>query len=64
MPFDMPKPMRQEAAYELRAGDPTHIVDFQFRQVGEINRIFLNKVSNITTNPPSCSPIQHTTRQS
>lgn len=49
MPFDMPKPMRQEAAYELREGDPTHIVDFQFRQVGEINRIFLNKVSNIST---------------
>lgn len=45
MPFDMPKPMRQEAAYELREGDPTHIVDFQFRQVGEINRIFLNKTS-------------------
>lgn len=46
MPFDMPKPMRQEAAYELGEGDPTHIIDFQFRQVGEINRIFLNKVSN------------------
>lgn len=45
MPFDMPKPMRQEAAYELGEGDPTHIIDFQFRQVGEINRIFLNKVS-------------------
>lgn len=47
MPFDMPKPMRQEAAYELGEGDSTHILDFQFRQVGEINRIFLNKVSNI-----------------
>ncbi|POS76161.1 multicopper oxidase [Diaporthe helianthi] len=45
MPFDVPKPMRQEAAYELGEGDPTHIVDFQFRQVGEINRIFLNKTS-------------------
>ena len=45
MQFDMPKPLRQEAAYELGEGDPTHIVDFQFRQVGEINRIFLNKVS-------------------
>ncbi|KAG8167322.1 hypothetical protein KVR01_003011 [Diaporthe batatas] len=49
MPFDMPKPMRQEAAYELGdgggGGDPTHILDFQFRQVGEINRIFLNKTS-------------------
>lgn len=45
MPFDMPKPMRQEAAYDLGDADPTHIIDFQFRQVGEINRIFLNKVS-------------------
>ncbi|KAH8759376.1 Cupredoxin [Diaporthe sp. PMI_573] len=45
MPFDMPKPMRQEPAYELGEGDPTHILDFQFRQVGEINRIFLNKTS-------------------
>ncbi|KAJ0117876.1 diphenol oxidase [Diaporthe amygdali] len=45
MPFDMPKPMRRAAAYELAEGDPTHIVDFQFRQVGEINRIFLNKTS-------------------
>lgn len=45
MPFDMPKPKRHEAAYELGEGDPTHILDFQFRQVGEINRIFLNKVS-------------------
>lgn len=58
MPFDMPKPMRQEAAYELREGDPTHILDFQFRQVGEINRIFLNKVSKhcqhitLATPPP------------
>lgn len=60
MPFDMPKPMRQEAAYELGEGDPTHIIDFQFRQVGEINRIFLNKVStNIPTHPrliPSLPP--------
>lgn len=51
MPFDMPKPMRQEAAYELDEGDPTHIVDFQFRQVGEINRIFLNKVSMTIPQP-------------
>lgn len=53
MPFDMPKPMRQEAAYELGEGDPTHILDFQFRQVGEINRIFLNKVSRISTHHPT-----------
>lgn len=53
MPFDMPKPMRQEAAYELGPGDPTHILDFQFRQVGEINRIFLNKVSKISTHQPT-----------
>lgn len=58
MPFDMPKPVRQEAAYQLGEGDATHIIDFQFRQVGEINRIFLNKVSNAPL-PQSPSPIYH-----
>lgn len=58
MPFDMPKPMRRAAAYELGEGDPTHIVDFQFRQVGEINRIFLNKVSSTDETPTT---IQQTT---
>lgn len=57
MPFDMPKPVRQEAAYQLGEGDATHIIDFQFRQVGEINRIFLNKVS--TTLRQSPSPVYH-----
>jgi FtsP/CotA-like multicopper oxidase with cupredoxin domain len=61
MPFDMPKPLRQEAAYELGEGDPTHILDFQFRQVGEINRIFLNKVSNTNTLQPH-SPFTKTTK--
>lgn len=61
MPFDMPKPLRQEAAYELGEGDPTHIVDFQFRQVGEINRIFLNKVSNTSTSGPRTPSPSHMT---
>lgn len=61
MPFDMPKPMRQEAAYELGEGDATHIIDFQFRQVGEINRIFLNKVRNTHTNSPTSK--QHISEQ-
>lgn len=61
MPFDMPKPMQQEPAYELGEGDPTHILDFQFRQVGEINRIFLNKVSDIDTPIHTFLPLLNTT---
>lgn len=45
MPFSIPVPRRAEAAYELSDTDPQHIVDFQFRQVGEVNRIFLNRTS-------------------
>lgn len=47
LPFDLPVPMRREEAYEIGQDDPSHIVDYQFRQVGEINRIFINKVSNV-----------------
>lgn len=47
MPFDMPVPMRRGEAYEIGEDDASHIVDFQFRQVGEINRIFMNKVSDL-----------------
>lgn len=45
IPFQTPRPQRPEAAYPLAAGDPQYIVDFQFRQVGEVNRIFLNRTS-------------------
>lgn len=45
LPFDKPVPKRPEAAYTLGGGDPEHILDFQFRQAGEVNRIFLNKTS-------------------
>lgn len=45
MPFDKPVPKRAEAAYALAEGDPEHILDFQFRQAGEVNRIFINRTS-------------------
>lgn len=45
LPFDTPKPKRPEAAYSLAESDPQYSIDFQFRQVGEINRIFLNRTS-------------------
>lgn len=45
MPFDLPRPRRAESAYELAAADPQFAVDFQFRQVGEVNRIFVNRTS-------------------
>lgn len=45
LPFDVPRPRRPEVAYELAEADPQYAVDFQFRQVGEVNRIFLNRTS-------------------
>lgn len=45
MPFDLPRPRRAEGAYVLAPADPRLAVDFQFRQVGEVNRIFLNRTS-------------------
>ncbi|KAJ4416463.1 hypothetical protein N0V82_006728 [Gnomoniopsis sp. IMI 355080] len=45
LPFDTPIPKRREEAYPLAANDPQYTVDFQFRQVGEVNRIFLNRTS-------------------
>lgn len=45
MPFDVPRPRRPETAYELAEADPQYAVDFQFRQVGEVNRIFINRTS-------------------
>ena len=44
MPFDMPVPVRKEAAVDV-SPDNTHSVIFQFRQAGEVNRIFINRVS-------------------
>lgn len=45
IPFNTPIPKRPEAAYPLAENDPQYSIDFQFRQVGEINRIFLNRTS-------------------
>lgn len=45
LPFDTPIPKRPEEAYPLAANDPQYTIDFQFRQVGEVNRIFLNRTS-------------------
>lgn len=45
LPFDQPVPKRAEKAYTLAKGDPEHVLDFQFRQAGEINRIFINRTS-------------------
>lgn len=56
MPFDLPVPMRPEAAYDIGEGDPSHIVDYQFRQVGEVNRIFINKVRPISHIQPTPFP--------
>ncbi|EON97697.1 putative diphenol oxidase protein [Phaeoacremonium minimum UCRPA7] len=45
MPFDMPIPMRKEAAIDVSPNNQ-HSVIFQFRQAGEVNRIFINRVSS------------------
>ncbi|KAL1874919.1 hypothetical protein VTK73DRAFT_10399 [Phialemonium thermophilum] len=44
MPFDMPVPKRKRPAVEVDE-DNCHSVAFQFQQVGEINRIFINRTS-------------------
>lgn len=46
MPFDMPVPMRAVPAYEVGGEENSHSVVFQFRQAGEINRIFINKAGS------------------
>ncbi|KAJ4390772.1 hypothetical protein N0V93_004370 [Gnomoniopsis smithogilvyi] len=45
LPFDTPISKRPEEAYPLATNDPQYMIDFQFRQVGEVNRIFLNRTS-------------------
>ncbi|KAI1334831.1 Cupredoxin [Xylariaceae sp. FL0016] len=44
MPFDMPKPMREIAAYEVSENN-THYIEFEFRQAQDVNRIFINKTA-------------------
>lgn len=48
MPFDMPIPVRKEAAIDVSPKNQ-HSVLFQFRQAGEVNRIFINRVSLVAT---------------
>jgi FtsP/CotA-like multicopper oxidase with cupredoxin domain len=43
MPFDLPKPMRQQAAYDV-ADENKRYFEFEFRQAQDVNRIFINKV--------------------
>jgi len=52
MPFDMPVRMRKEKAYGISPENAYSLV-FQFRQAGQINRIFINKVR---TSPPAPLP--------
>ncbi|KAH9887752.1 hypothetical protein F4778DRAFT_786127 [Xylariomycetidae sp. FL2044] len=44
MPFDMPVPMRQAAAYEVGEGN-RHYIEYVFRQAQDVNRIFINKTA-------------------
>ncbi|KAF3067162.1 Laccase-1 [Daldinia childiae] len=44
MPFDMPKPMRKQAAVDVSEAN-THYLEYAFRQAQEVNRIFVNKTS-------------------
>lgn len=43
MPFDMPVPMRRQAAVNVSEAN-THYIEYAFRQAQEVNRIFINKV--------------------
>jgi len=43
LPFDMPKPMREVAAYEVSEENKQYI-EYAFRQSQHVNRIFINKV--------------------
>jgi FtsP/CotA-like multicopper oxidase with cupredoxin domain len=44
MPFSVPEPMRSRPAVPVTA-DNSHEVTFRFQQVGEVNRIFINRTS-------------------
>lgn len=52
MPFDMPKPARARKAVQV-GKDNSHEVTFRFQEVGEINRIFINRVSLSCAHFPS-----------
>ncbi|KAI0388836.1 multicopper oxidase [Xylariaceae sp. FL0594] len=54
MPFDMPKPMREVAAYDVPEENKQYI-EYAFRQAQNINRIFINKASLIH---PSLPPLR------
>lgn len=45
LPFSTLTPQRAEPAYELAPTDPRYMLDFEFRQAGAVNRIFLNRTS-------------------
>jgi FtsP/CotA-like multicopper oxidase with cupredoxin domain len=44
MPFDMPKPAREKDLIEVGERNK-HEVTFRFQEVGDVNRIFINRVS-------------------
>ncbi|KAI8629543.1 multicopper oxidase [Xylariaceae sp. FL1651] len=44
MPFHLPKPMREIAAYEV-ADQNMHYIEYMFRQAQDVNRIFINKTA-------------------
>jgi len=44
MPFSTPVPLRSRPAVNV-SGDNSHEVTFRFQQVGEVNRIFINRTS-------------------
>ncbi|KAI0097738.1 multicopper oxidase [Nemania sp. FL0031] len=44
MPFNLPKPMREVAAYEVPE-ENKHYIEYTFRQAQDVNRIFVNKTS-------------------
>lgn len=46
MPFDMPVPMRKIKAIDA-VPENTHSIIFHFQQAGEVNRVFINRVSHL-----------------
>lgn len=62
MPFDVPKPIRRMDAVEVTEAN-THYIEYMFRQAQDVNRIFINKVSQnivsssaLSFSPPLFSP--------
>lgn len=50
VPFDVPVPMREMAALNV-SENSMHSIVFQFRQAGEVNRIFINRVRDAGHSP-------------